>query len=225
MGLFKKDTAQSAPLSPQAALLQRYNGSRNNLLLVVGFTLVNMVMVIAGSSSYFLFSASIPYYLTFFGMLYTGKLPADYYYGVTDFEPLATGFLAIMVVVSVVLVAIYAICWLMSKKHGFGWLIFALISFVIDTIFMFVIVGVSADMILDIVFHAWVIVSLCSGISAAIKLNKLPPQEDIAESYQGGIPVMAEAPIMNNMPTEPVAPAEQSNEIPQEPVNEIPEEN
>lgn len=224
MGLFKNNTSQGAPLSPQATLLQRYNGSRNNLIFVVAFTLVNMVMLIAGSSSYFLFSSSIPYYLTFFGMYHTGKLSADYYYGETEFEPLATSFLVITVVISLVIVAIYGVCWLMSKKHGFGWLIFALISFGIDTIFMFSFEGFSADMILDIIFHVWVIFSLCSGISAAVKLNKLPPQEGIAESYQGGVPVMAEVPILNNTPAEPISTTERSNELLEETVNDISKE-
>ncbi len=234
MGLFnKKTTEQQTPLSPQAALLQRYNSARNNLLLVVAFSLVNMVMIIAGSSSYFLFSASVPYYLTFFGMLYTGKLPADYYVGATDFEPFPTSFLTTMAVISVVIVGIYALCWFMSKKHGFGWLIFSLISFAIDTIFMFVIVGVSADMILDIVFHIWVLISLCSGVAAAVKLNKLPPEETNHENYQDGVPVMVQEPTITNVSAKPVdfwEPQQQSHvqpqydEVPKESVDDIPKE-
>ena len=224
MALFKKPSVQGAPISPQQSLLQRYNGSRNNLLLVVAFTLVNMVLLIAGSSSYFLFSASIPYYLTFFGMLYTGKMPADYYYEWTDFEPAATSFLVIMIAISVILTAVYALCWFLSKKRGFGWLVFALISFVVDTIFMFVFVGFSADMIIDVVFHVWVIISLASGISAAVKLTKLPPEEP-ATDMQVGVPTLEQQPDYTAISTEAAsAPTEQVNELPTETVNDIPKE-
>ena len=232
MALFKNKNANKAPLSPRGSLLQKYNNSRNNILLVVIFTLINMVMLIVGSSSYFLFSASIPYYLTLFGMLYTGRMPEEIYGSDWEgFQFYDTSYLAIMIAISVVLVVIYALCWIMGKKHGFGWLVFALISFVIDTIFMFVIVGVSADMILDVVFHAWVIISLGSGIAAALKLNKMPPEENEPAEYQGGIPEMP-APLESGAPVEnipqPVSvPAAESgaNEIPQETVNHIPEEN
>ena len=231
MALFKNKNANKVPLSPRGSLLQKYNNSRNNLLLVVIFTLVNMVMLIVGSSSYFLFSASIPYYLTLFGMLYTGRMPEEIYSSDWEgFQFYDTSYLAIMLAISVVLVAVYVLCWIMGKKHGFGWLIFALISFIIDTIFMFVIVDVSADMILDVVFHAWVIISLGSGIAAALKLNKMPPEENEPAEYQGGIPEMP-APLESGAPIENIpqpilisATDTQINEIPQETVNDIPEE-
>lgn len=216
MALFKKSNTTGTPLSPQDTLLQRYNGSRNNLILVVAFTLVNMVLLITGSSSYFFFSASIPYYLTFFGLLQTGKLPAEYYYEWTDFEPVATTFLTIMIVASLIITAVYAICWILSKKRGFGWLIFALVSFVIDTIFMFVFVGFSADMIIDVLFHLWVILSLSSGISAAIKLTKLPAQEACTQVEEGSIPDMVQQPGYTSTPNYTA----QATEIPTEETND-----
>ena len=47
-----------------------YRGSRYNLLVVLIFTVINLVMLLVGSGSYFLFSASIPYYLTVFGYMF-----------------------------------------------------------------------------------------------------------------------------------------------------------
>lgn len=230
MGLFNKSRI-SAPQSPQSAFLRKYNGARNNLLLVVAFSLINMISVITGSSTYFLFSASVPYYLTFFGMYYTGKLPADYYYGLTDFEPFATGFLVTMAVISVIIVAVYGLCWFMSKKHGYGWLIFALVIFVIDTIFMFVISGVSVDIFMDIIFHIWIIVSLCGGVIIAVKNKKNPINESDKDFSQNGIPVMANNPFTTenqfteNSSAEPVVYSQpEYNELPKESVNDIPKE-
>ena len=42
---------------------------------------------------------------------------------------------------------------------------------------MFLFIGVQVQSMLDIVFYAWVIVSLTMGIVACDKLKKLPPEE------------------------------------------------
>ena len=39
--------------------------------------------------------------------------------------------------------------------------------------------GISTDMIIDVVFHAWVVYSLATGVSAANKLQKLPEEEPV----------------------------------------------
>ena len=215
MALFKKDNSQASPITSENALLSRYNRSRNNLLLVVAFTLINIVLLLAKSSTYFLFSASIPYYLTFFGLLHTGKLPADYYYGWHNFEAYPTSFLVILVTISIVLTALYALCWFLSKRHGHIWLIIALVLFSIDTVFLLGFIGFSVDTLFDFAFHIWVIVSLSTGISAAVKSKKSPVSEETLESYNDGIPT-TQAP--------PSPPPFVKNEVPQEPVNAITED-
>ena len=42
--------------------------------------------------------------------------------------------------------------------------------------------GISADMILDAVFHAWVIISLIISINSRNKLKNLPDDDDIPTS-------------------------------------------
>lgn len=176
MALFKKTDA-AATLSQHDILQNKYKSARSNLLLVVVFTLVNSVMCLFGSSSYFLWSASIPYYFTLYGMVYTGRFPAEYYEDWADFVPLGDSYLATMVTTAFVCIAIYLLFWFLSKKHGYGWLVASLVFFVVDTIYMFYVSGFSADMILDIAFHVWVIVTLIGGISAALKLKKLPKEQ------------------------------------------------
>lgn len=188
MALFNKKTANQN-LSEREKLEARYNGSRNNILLVVAFSLINTVLLIAGSESYFLFSAAIPYYLTFFGMLYTGKLSADYYVDVEDFVPFDNSVFVVFVAIAVIVIGLYALSWFLSKKKT-GWLIFALVFFVIDTLAMFGLVGFSADTVIDVAFHAWVIISLSSGIMAVSKLKKLPPEEPVGANANG-MPQMA----------------------------------
>lgn len=175
MALFKKPDAQ-ANLSERDILQNKYKNARSNLLLVVAFSLVNSVMCLFGSSSYFLWSASIPYYFTLYGMVYTGRFPAEYYADWPDFVPLGDSYLATMVTTAFVCIGVYLLFWFLSKKHGYGWLAAALAFFVVDTVYMFYVSGFSADMLLDILFHIWVIVTLITGISAALKLKKLPAE-------------------------------------------------
>ena len=202
MGFFKNKNTQN--MSERQKLTSRYNSARHNILLVIVFTLINSVLLFAGGSSYFLFSAAIPYYMTLFGLLYTGRMPAEWYEGVESFVPDPDSVLYIYVAIAVVIVALYALMWFLSKKHGYGWLIAALLLFVADTFAMFYYTGFSADMIMDFVFHVWVLVSLTSGIIAAINLKKLPEEETyVAQegqtySYipQAEMPVVQDAEIV-----------------------------
>ncbi len=203
MGLFKNTKNQN--MTESQKLTARYNGARSNILLVIAFTLVNSVLLFTGSDSYFLFSAAIPYYMTLFGLLYTGRMPAEWYEGV-EFQPDPDAVLYIYVAIAVAIVGVYALMWFLSKKHGYGWLVAALLMFVADTFAMFYFTGFTADMILDFVFHIWVLVSLTSGIIAAINLKKLPEEEPyIAQEGQtySYIP-QSEIPVENNAVEAPV---------------------
>ena len=84
------------------------------------------------------------------------------------------GFIA----VAVVLASLYVLPFIFSKKLRPGWLLFTLVIFILDTLFMFIDVGVQSDMLVDYLFHIWVIVSLAIGMSAGYKLKKLPSEEE-----------------------------------------------
>lgn len=170
-------------LSRREQLTNKYMSARHNLLLVVIFTAVNIGLLVAQSNSYFLFSASIPYYLVDLGMYLCGKYPMEYYADMGAVEFFPNSFLVVMIVIAVVILGLYLLSWFLSKKPRVGWMIFSLVIFVLDTLFMLLIMGINADMILDIVFHGWVVISLISGISSYFKLKKLPeePEELLVE--------------------------------------------
>ena len=197
MGLFKKNT-KNENMTEGQKLAARYNGARNNIMLVLAFTLVNSVLLFIGSDSYFLFSAAIPYYMTMFGLLYTGRMPAEYYEGVEGFVPDPDVVLYIYLAIAVAILAVYLLTWYLSKKHGYGWLVAALVLFVADTAAMFYLTDFSEDMILDVVFHGWVIISLTSGIFAALKLKKLPPEKPVVPQQTYGYAPQTEMPVENN---------------------------
>lgn len=177
-------------MTDRQALGTRYRNARMNLLLVVIFTVVNILLLAAGRDTFFLFSAYVPYMLTIWGMLYCGLFPAAYGTEYAALQILNKPYFAVFAAVVLMILAAYVLCWLFSKNK-IGWLIAALALFSVDTVLMLVFAGVKADNLVDIVFHAWVIVSLSMGVRAYYKLQSLPPEEtpvlEEAETPTGGI--------------------------------------
>lgn len=164
-------------------LQTKFNNAKGNLLAAVAFTVINIVLLFVDASSYFLFSIFVPYFITLMAMMVTGKLPAEFYTEEwAGYEFFDTSVFVVVLVIAIVILGLYLLCWFLSKKNKVGWLVFALVIFCIDTLLMLYFQGIS-ESIMDIIFHVWVIVSLTSGIIAYNKLKKLPEEEivEIAE--------------------------------------------
>lgn len=170
--------ANNQPVSQRQTLESKYASSRHNILLVVVFTVINLILLITNSNTYFLFSAYLPYFIVDLGMFLCGKYPAEVYTGeFAGMDFTGNEFFVATLVTAAVIVVLYLLSWILAKKKS-GWMIFALVFFVLDTVAMFAIIGISADQIVDIIFHAWVIISLINGISAYSKLKKLPEEPE-----------------------------------------------
>lgn len=181
MGLFKKDENQEVqPVSQRQKLEGRYASARHNILLVLLFTAVNIILLVANSNTYFLFSAFVPYAIVDLAMLFCGKYPAEFYGDLSEYEFFGTPVLVIAVVIAAVVCGLYLLCWLLSKKGRVAWLIVALSLFVLDTLLM-LLNGIDAERIIDVIFHGWVILSLSMGVAARFKLKKLPEEEPVSE--------------------------------------------
>ena len=193
MSLFNKKAPQTPPSSPMEALEIKYKNSIQNLLLVVIFTAINTALLLTGTNTYFLFSAYIPYFSVDMGMYCCGMYPQEYYYG--DEELFGTEFLAFTIAISAVIVILYMLCWYFGKKKKIGWVIFATVLFALDTAFLLINCGITSEIIIDIIFHAWVLFSIGNCIVIYYKMKKLPaempvtPVEEAAMSgAQGSIP-------------------------------------
>ncbi len=173
--LFKQGTSTKA-----VNLESKYNKSIANLLLVVVFTVINIVLLVLNANSYFLFSAFIPYFAVDYGMFFCGMYPEEFYYDMTDFELLDSSFLYFTVAVAVVILLFYLVSWYFAKKKKLWALICALVLFTVDTLAMFAMTGFSTDSIIDIVFHVWVIAYLIIAINTFNKIKKAP-EEPIQE--------------------------------------------
>ena len=167
------------PHNPRISYEQKYNSSRINLLVVTVFTFINLVLLVSNSDLYFLFSAFVPYIIGTYAMILCGKFPAEYYTdGLEDVAIFDNTVFVILLAIAIIITILYLIAWIFSSKHRVGWLIFALVFFVIDTIGMFYFYGIALDSIIDILFHVWVIYYLCVGIYAHFKLKSLPDEEE-----------------------------------------------
>ena len=181
MGKLFNGYVSGTNVSERQLLTIKYNNSRLNILLLVVFTVINAVLLLVQSGSYFLFSAYIPYFFIDLGMLMCGKYPeevyTEFYNGMILFDD---SFLVVTCVLAAIVVGVYLLCWFMSKKKA-RWLTTALILISLDTVMMFLLLGFSLQSIFDYLFHAYLIYSLASGVSANKKLRALPPEEAIVE--------------------------------------------
>lgn len=184
------------PVAPRALYQQKFTSARYNLLLVIGMTLINIVMLFLGGSSYFLFSATIPYSLSIDGAYYTGKLPEEFYTDMpADAQFFPDSYLAIMLGIAIAILAVYFLCFMLSKKFKTGWMITAAVMFVLDTLYMLFIYGVGVDSVMDILLHAWVLYYLISGVVYGLKLKKLPEDDPAPVDSEG---VEIEIPTQTN---------------------------
>ncbi|MBQ7295456.1 MAG: MARVEL-like domain-containing protein [Clostridia bacterium] len=164
-------------MTERGALEAKYNNSISNLLLVVGFSLVNIILLVTNADTYFLFSAFIPYFAVDYGMYFCGMYPEEYYYDVPDMVFEDKSLLVVTAAIAAVSLLVYLLCWYLAKKKKIGAVIFALIIFIIDTVVMLWLTGFSMDSIFDIVIHVWVISYLVIAIVTYFKMKKLPDEE------------------------------------------------
>lgn len=179
MGLFNKNQT-AAPKSPEAT----FAVARSNLLLVIGFTLVNVILRLVSADMYFLFSASTPLaFLDVAAVIGDGALP-------------------VCAVLAFLTIGLYVLCWALSKKRP-GWIVVALVLFVVDTLVLLGLYELEG-MIFDLLIHVWVLYYLITGTVAMVKMKRQPPVPEmvidptVTPSYvTDGVPMaqpMAETP-------------------------------
>ena len=179
MGIFDNQKNNVVVVSQRQLLQNKYVSACNNILWVVLFTTINIILLVTNSNTYFLFSAYIPYLLADLGMLFCGKYPAEIYTEeLVDLPILSDSFLVVTLGIAAVILVLYFLSWVFSKKQKRGWLIFALAFFSIDTLALIFLNGFLVESIIDYVFHAWVIICLVSGLVSFSKLKKLPAEDE-----------------------------------------------
>ena len=195
MGKFFNTNNAYQTMSPRMRFEQTLNMARAYLILTLVCSVVNIVLLLTQSNMYFLFSASIPYFLIGFTMFFCGLYPENAYVGLS-FETFDISLFVLAIIVSVAILAVYLLCWIFSKKRGIAWLICALAMFSLDTVAMFVLWNFGSNPLIDILIHGLVIFFLASGVRAQIKLKNMPEepaaaQAEAAEAAENGEEALA----------------------------------
>lgn len=174
---------QQNQMSPRQMAESRYKSARWDLLIVIIFTVLNIVMLFGGSETMMLFSATVPYYavaIAYFANLQYGGL---------------AWFVTGSLILAFIILAAYLLCWFFSKKRC-GWLIAALVLFCLDTLAtVFLYMGDFASGIMDFVIHGIVIWYLAMGVKAGKQLKTLP--QEVVEA-EGGVATEA-LPLENSV--------------------------
>ena len=161
----------TVPLSPRAELENKYRNCRANLLLVTIVSVINLFSL-ALSQTYFLFSARMPSFMIELILV-----------SVEEGVEIPFSDLLIPIVIGLVMTVPYLLCWIFSKKRV-GWMIAALVLFSLDCIFMLIMYNLSA-VVIDLLFHAWVMFYLITGVIHGTKLKTMPEDEPLPEINLG----------------------------------------
>ena len=159
---FKANVPNTAPMSPRDEVERKYRNCRANLLMVVLFTVFNLVTY-PFVSFYFPFAATIPCYemhLTF-----------------QENPEVAFAELLIPIIIGIILTVPYLLCWIFSKKRV-GWMVAALVFFSLDCLLLIAMYDLTS-VIVDILFHAWVMFYLITGVIHGFKLKSMPEDEPL----------------------------------------------
>ena len=136
--------------------------ARTNLLIALVFTAINLLLLATQSDVYFLFSATIPYFI----LAVAQEMGSDFF---------VTG-----LIISTAALGVYFASWYLSKRHRYFMLI-ALIIFIFDTLLLLSFLAVSEldlSYIIEIAFHIWVLYYLFTGVKAWKALRGIEISED-----------------------------------------------
>ncbi len=144
--------------------IKNYKIARMNIMVFIIFTIVNMFMLFA--DRYFLFS------------IYSST--SFFVAGVVRKEVYGNSFLALGFAIGLLILAVFFVFWLLSKKHRWA-IIVLLVLFFLDSVLL-IVDCISAmkegafSLLLDILFHALMMYYLILGVKSSGELQKHFPQ-------------------------------------------------
>ena len=144
-------------------LIKKFNSSRGNLLLVVALSTLNIILYLAGTDFFFLFSATFPMLTVVWGEIFAASFDSNVFL----FIGIALAFLS---------VSFYVVCYLLTNKYR-GWIVAALIALSLDSmLLLWLLTSFEFDIstIIEIAIRVWVMYYLVSGTRTWIALRKMP---------------------------------------------------
>ena len=180
------------PIKTKEAFARELKTSNMNILAVVVLSLVNVLMVLLDSSTYFPFCASVPVYLTMIFSELCGMRSEEFYeaaYGPewTSAEFLPSGLFWGVVVFAAIIIGVYFLLWYLSKKKK-GAVTVLMVLYALDTIallfFNVAVYEFQFMSIIELVFHAWVFYYLILALKALDGIEIAPTMAELNGQYQ-----------------------------------------
>ena len=163
----RKRNNQNVDINSREYQTQVLVRSRGFFLTIVIFTIINLALILLNKGTQFLFSASIPYYLTLVCMGMDN--PAGTWV-IGQSTMVALGVTAIFVVA-------YLAFWYLSAGKPV-WLNIGIVVFTLDTVALiyaaFKILESPTGAIVDLLVHVLIIWELSKGVTAAKNLANMP---------------------------------------------------
>lgn len=178
------NTQDAQRLAEREKWLRFYNSARVNFLLILVFTVLNIILRLTESGVYFLFSAAMPTYFVDVAMdLGGGK-----------------AVLTVALMFAALSLVFYLIAFIFSKKPRLGWMIAGTLVLLLDTLILAV--GyVLTSVLIDLFFHIYLFVSQVLGLIAAIHLARLPEE---GASMGASVPPVGQTEGVSDIPNSPV---------------------
>lgn len=163
---------------PEIILKARYELGRKSILLMFALTLVNTSNVLFGGTEYYIYTASIPYFLAYQGSYLTGKLPTEYYFDWPDsLQFFNMGEYWIRAIPAVLIIFLFLGAFLIAKKPRPIFMAFMSIYVIVDTVFRFVIFQFGTGGIIELFFALCLIFVMINSVINGFKLKQLSQQE------------------------------------------------
>ncbi len=185
-----------------------YNSSRAALLTYILVTVTNFLSLVTDGTYYNNFSSVLPYAVADYAMYMCGMYPPESY-GAYIFPFWDRAFFTLAVVISLVIIGVYVLCLIMSRKRRYGWLIPVILLIILDTPVQHYNYAIPlSDMSLEILFDGVMIISLLVGIGMAL-MYKLWEKNSAAQKAAGVSDIHSEDDFDENDPDEILAEAEE----------------
>jgi hypothetical protein len=140
--------------------VSKFEKARNNLLAVIAFTVINLILIGFNADVSFLFSASLPQFVFQMGRIIDSEVGSNI-------------FMIIGLVIAFIIIIPYFVFWILAKRKR-ALILAALIYFCLDSlVLLFLILDMEFNfsLLLEIVFHVWILYYLIDGVKAWTKIR------------------------------------------------------
>jgi len=153
----------TADIKQQVIIFEK---SRNNLLSVVIFTVINLILTYFNAGVNFLFSATLPQFVFEIAKSVNSELENNVS-------------IIVGLIIAFIIIGIYFVFWIFVRRVR-ALILAAFIFFTIDSLLLLYLIfniEFSFSVLLEIAFHVWILYYLINGVKAWYKLRGVSAED------------------------------------------------